>query len=114
MAYSTPAVDVVEAFVGPFVVLDKRHVARVNVACQQLRRVGVGARHDERRHAHHVGRQAGRHQLLLELADRHQHLAAHVAALLGRRELVLEVHARGAGFDHKLHQLERVERAAKA
>ena len=29
-------------------------------------------------------------------------------------ELVLEVHARGARLDHRLHQLERVERAAEA
>jgi hypothetical protein len=36
-----------------------------------------------------------------------------VAALLAR-ELVLEVHARRAGFDHLLHQLERIERTAEA
>ena len=48
------------------------------------------------------------------LARRHEHLAAHVAALLHRRELVLEVDARRAGFDHRLHQLEGVEHAAEA
>ena len=47
-------------------------------------------------------------------AGRDQHLAAQVAALLLGRELVLEVHAGGAGLDHGLHQLERVERAAEA
>ena len=53
-----------------------------------------------------------------EVADRprgrEQHLAAHVAALLLRRELVLEVHAGGAGGDHRLRQLEHVEVAAEA
>ncbi len=45
---------------------------------------------------------------------RHQHLAAHVAALLLAGELVLEVHAGGARLDHRLHQLEGVERPAEA
>ena len=44
----------------------------------------------------------------------HEHLAAHVAALLLGGELVLEVDAGGAGLDHRLHQLEGVERAAEA
>ena len=43
-----------------------------------------------------------------------QHLAAEVAALLLRGELVLPVHARGAGLDHGLHQLVGVQRAAEA
>ena len=43
-----------------------------------------------------------------------QHLAAEVAALLLGRELVLVVHARGARLDHRLHQLEGVQRAAEA
>jgi hypothetical protein len=43
-----------------------------------------------------------------------EHLAAQVAALLLAGELVLEVHARGAGLDHGLHQLVGVERAAEA
>ena len=53
-------------------------------------------------------------ELVDRLARRHQHLAAHVAALLDRRELVLEVHAGGARLDHRLHQLERVQHAAEA
>jgi hypothetical protein len=47
-------------------------------------------------------------------ARRHQHLAAHVAALLDGGELVFEVHAGGAGFDHGLHQFEGVQHAAEA
>jgi hypothetical protein len=37
-----------------------------------------------------------------------------VTALLLGRELVLEMNARGAGLDHRLHQLERVQGAAEA
>ena len=53
-------------------------------------------------------------RLRTAVVRRDQHLAAHVAALLLRRELVLEVDARRAGLDHRLHQLEDVERAAEA
>ena len=49
-----------------------------------------------------------------ELAGRHEDLAAQVAALLLRRELILEVHAGGASLDHRLHELEGIERAAEA
>ena len=57
---------------------------------------------------------ARRAQRANELLDRHQHLAAHVAALLLAGELVFEVNARSTGFDHALHQLERVERTTKS
>jgi hypothetical protein len=108
------ALDVVEAFVGAVLAQDERLIALVDIAGDQLRRVGVGARHDQGGHVHHVGGQARGNQLLDEFADGHQHLAAHVAALLGRGELVLEVDAGRAGLDHRLHQLIGVERAAKA
>ena len=68
----------------------------------------------ERRHAEHVGREARREEGADELAGRHEHLAAEVAALLLRRELILEVDARRARLDHPLHQLEGVQRAAEA
>ena len=48
------------------------------------------------------------------LLGRDQDLAAEVAALLLRGELVLPVHAGGAGRDHRGHQLVGVERAAEA
>ena len=43
-----------------------------------------------------------------------KHLTSHVPALLLARELVLEVDARGAGVDHRLHQLEGVERTSES
>ncbi len=88
-------------------------VGIVNVGSDQVGRFGVGARHQHRRHAHDVGRQARCHELGNSLASRHQHLAAHVAAFLHRGQLVFEVHAGGAGLDHGLHQLEGVEHAAE-
>ena len=48
------------------------------------------------------------------LLGRDEHLAAHVAALLGRAELVLPVDAGGAGLDHALHEFVGVERATEA
>ena len=48
------------------------------------------------------------------MAGRDEHFPSEVAALLLRRELVLEVHPRRARLDHRLHQLERVERPAEA
>ena len=89
-------------------------VALVGVAREQRRRVGVGARDDERRHAEHVRREPRRQQRADELAGRNEHLAAEVAALLLRRELILEVDGRRARLDHPLHQLERVQRPAEA
>ena len=47
------------------------------------------------------------------LRDRHQYLAAEMAAFLFGGELVLEMHACGTRFDHRLHQLVGVERAAE-
>jgi hypothetical protein len=66
------------------------------------------------RHAFHVGGEARGVQGADVLGDRHQHLAAQVAALLLGGELVLEVDAGGARLDHRPHQLVGVERAAEA
>ena len=85
---------------------DERAVALVDVGGQQLRRMRIGAAQQHRRHALDVGRETGGVQRADVLRDRHQHLAAEMAALLLRRELVLEMHAGRAGLDHRLHQLE--------
>ena len=37
-----------------------------------------------------------------------------MAALLDRRELILEMHARRTRLDHRLHQFESIEHAAKS
>jgi hypothetical protein len=37
-----------------------------------------------------------------------------MSALLHRGELILEVNACGAGIDHRLHQLERIEHTAES
>ncbi len=89
-------------------------VVRIAVGGDQVGRVGVGAGDHQRRHAEHVGRQTRGDQLLDRFLRGHQHLAAHMAALLHRRQLVFEVHAGGAGLDHRFHQLEGVQHAAEA
>ena len=93
---------------------DERTVALIDVAGQQLRRLRVGAAQQHGVHALDIGRQPRRVQRADVLRDRHQHLAAQMAALLFGRELVLEMHARRAGLDHRLHQLVGVQRAAEA
>ena len=89
-------------------------VALVDVAREQRRGQRVGARDEDRRHVEDVGREPRGDERAHELARGNQHLAAEMAALLLRRELVLEVDAGGAGLDERLHQLERVQRAAEA
>src|SRR5579875_541060 len=46
--------------------------------------------------------------------SRNKHLAPHVTTFLLRRELILEMHAGRTGLNHSFHDLEDVERAAKA
>ena len=47
------------------------------------------------------------------LAGGHEHLATHVAALLLRRQLILEVDTGGAGLNEGLRQLEYIQGAAE-
>ena len=61
-----------------------------------------------------VGRETRCVQRADVLRNRHQHLAAEMAALLFAGELVFEMDAGGARFDHGAHQFERVQRAAEA
>jgi hypothetical protein len=88
-------------------------VVVVDVGGHEIGGLRIGARENDRRHAHAIGGEPRRDQLVDRLARRHQHLAAHVAALLHRRELILEVDAGGTRFDHRLHQLECVQDAAE-
>ncbi len=92
----------------------ERPVVLVDVGRHHVGGFRIGAREYQRRHAHAIGSQSRGDELLDRFARRHQYLAAHVAALLHRCQLVLEVHACGAGVDHRLHQLERVEHAPEA
>ncbi len=93
---------------------EERAVALVMVAREQCRREGVGAGDDDGRHSGDVGSEPGGVEGADVLAGRDEHLAAHVAALLLARQLVLPVHTGGTGLDHAVHQLVGVERAAEA
>ena len=107
-----PGFHAVETLRRPFAG-EERLVAVVDVAEQQVGRVGVGARDQKRRHVADVHRQARRDQVAHRLLRRDQHLAAQVPALLFRRELIFEVDAGRAGGDHRLGQFEDVERSAE-
>ncbi len=89
-------------------------VALVGVGDQHVGGVGVGPRDDDRRDARDVRRQPRRDEVPDRPGGRQQHLAAHVAALLLGRELVLEMDAGGPRLDHRLRQLEDVQMATEA
>ncbi len=108
-----PGPDAEEAL-GVSLAGDELAVALVDVARQERGRERVRARDEDGRDVEDVGGEPRRDERPDELARRHEHLAAQVPALLLRRELILEVDAGGARLDERLHQLERVERAAEA
>ena len=85
----------------------------VDVARQQRGGESVGARHDQRRHVADVRGEPRRDERADVLGGGNEHLAAEVAALLLRRQLVLEVHRRRTGLDERLHDLVGVERCRR-
>ena len=114
IAASRPPLDAEEAL-GRALAGQERAVALVDVAREQLARCRrrCARRAASARPSTSAASRAAI-SVRMNCARRDEHLAAHVAALLLGRELVLEVHAGGAGLDHRLHQLEGVERAAEA
>ncbi|VTR65458.1 hypothetical protein DESC_320055 [Desulfosarcina cetonica] len=105
--------DIVEPFAGARLIQDEGPVAFVDVAGEQFGAIGVGTGHQDGGHTADIGGHAGRDQLGDRLLGGHEDLAAHVAAFLGRGELIFEMHAGRAGLDHLLHQFEGVERPAE-
>ncbi len=89
-------------------------VALVYIAGDQVGAVRIGARQQNRRHIADVGGETRRDEMADSGRGRHEHLPAHMPALLLRGKLILEVDTSGARLDHRLHQLEDIQRAAKA
>ena len=112
IAASKTAFEAIEALFGALA-RDERRVGFINVRSHQAGGFGIGARHDQRRHAHDVRGEARGVEGADEAARGHKDLAAQVAALLFGGELVLEMHRGRPGLDHRLHQFESVERAAE-
>ena len=67
-----------------------------------------------RRHVRDVGGQPARRQVGNRGPRWDEDFAAHVAALFLARELILEMHSGGAGFDHCFDQFEDIQRTAEA
>jgi len=88
-------------------------IALVDVARQQRRATGIGARDQDRRDVANISGESRCGQVADRVRGRDQHLSTHVAALFFARQLILQVHARRACLDHRLDQLEDVERPAK-
>ena len=72
---------------------EERLVVGIVIAGDQVSRFGIGASQNDGGHAHHVSRKTCSNQLLAGFLRRHEHLAAHVAALFDRSELVFKVNA---------------------
>src|SRR5208283_4912196 len=84
---------------------DERLVAFVRTSLQQVRRLGVGARHDDSGHVHNVQLETRGVEALDLVVLRHQHLATLVAALLNARLLVLDVITGYADFHEAANQV---------
>ena len=104
----------VEAFRRAAVRDDEGAIPLVHIRGDELRGLGIGAGDDECGDAHDIGRKTCGRETALMLGRRKQNLAAEMAALLPRRELILERIRRDARFNIGLHDLEDVERAAEA
>ena len=89
-------------------------IDRIDVACEQRCGIGIGARDEHGRHVEHVGGKPRGDEVLDRRLRWDEHLAAEVAALFLRGELIFEMHARSASLDHGFGQLVHVERAAEA
>ena len=103
----------VEAFDGTLASAE-RLVVIVNIRGQQISGFCIGTRNQNGRRAHDICGQTCSIQLLNRFTCRDQYLATHVAALLHRRELIFEVNAGSACFDHGLHQFKCVQYTTKA
>ncbi len=88
-------------------------IGGIDITGDEFGAIGVCPGDQHRGHVENIGRQPGGHQRLDELGGRNQHLATQVAALLLRGQLVLEVDTRRSGFNHGLHEFERVQRTAE-
>ena len=86
----------------------------IAIAGDQLRSIGIGSRDQDRRNVENIRSEARCDELLDRFPRRHQNLAAHVSAFLGRGQLIFKMNGGRAGFDHALHQFKCVQNSAEA
>src|SRR5690348_8265702 len=113
MVKAGAVLEAVKAFRGP-VAADELAVALVDIAGDQPRALRIGTGDEDGRNTADVGSQARRVEVADRRLGRDQDLAAEVAALLFRCELVFEVNPGDTRLDIGLHDLEAVERPAEA
>src|SRR5438105_1469394 len=89
-------------------------IALVDVGSHEPGALCVGARDDQCRDTADVRRETRRIQIALMRGARNEHFAAEMAALLLRRQLILEMHSGSARLDVRLLDLMRIERPAEA
>ena len=107
-----PTIDHEEALLRPLVG-EELSIPRVDVAGNQIRCAGVGPRQKNRGNTHQVCGEPCCNEGADELRGRHKDFASQVAALLLRGELVLVVNCSDSRLDHRLCQLDHVERTSK-
>mmetsp|Transcript_11096 Transcript_11096/g.25582 ORF Transcript_11096/g.25582 Transcript_11096/m.25582 type:complete len:591 (-) Transcript_11096:418-2190(-) len=90
---------------------DECVVALVDIGGEERGRFRIGARHNQRRCAHHISLQPRGHQTVAVLLRRHEDLAAHVSTFLGAGRLVLKVDPGRSRLDHHLCQLHHRRKA---
>src|SRR5207253_8346966 len=86
----------------------------VCITRHQARTVRVRPSDQDGRHSHDVRSQTSRDEFLDELPRGDDHLASEMSAFLRGGELVLEVNSGSDGLDHRLCDLERMERSTDA
>ena len=79
-------------------------IALVDVGCEETRRLGIGARDDDRRHAAHIGGESGGVEMANVLRCWNENFAAHMAALFLSAQLIFEMNAGDARFDVGLRE----------
>ena len=90
-----------ETFRRPFA-CEKFAIALIHVVCKEGGGVCIRSRDQNHRHVANIRCQTRRDEMLDGSERRHQHLPAHVAAFFLACELIFEVYAGRAGFEHCL------------
>src|SRR5258708_21157430 len=92
----------------------ERPINWVAVAGNELGSISIRSRNQDGRNIEYIRGQACCNKLLHSISCRHKDFAAHMAALLRRRQLIFEVYGGRSCFDHALHQFEGIEYASKS
>jgi len=89
-------------------------IARINIAGEKVRAVGVGAGHHQRGYAEHVSSKTAATSFCIASVVDTRTFPPRWPHFFARRELILEVNACGTSLDHCFHQFEGIQRATES